>query len=43
MYKHVEDKVIAEVDSVLGDRMEPTHNDLSRFVYLRMVLSFTEI
>jgi cytochrome P450 len=36
-HKHVEDKLLAEIDSVLGDRSEPTHDDLSRFVYLKMV------
>jgi cytochrome P450 family 4 len=36
-HKHVEDKLLAEIDAVMGDRSEPTHDDLSRFVYLKMV------
>jgi cytochrome P450 len=40
-HKDVEDKVLAEVDLVLGERTVPTTEDLSRFVYLRMVLKET--
>lgn len=36
-HKQVEDKLLAEVDSVLGDRDIPTHDDLSRLTYLKMV------
>jgi len=40
-HKHVETKLLAEIDSVLGDRSAPTHDDLSRLVYLKMVLKET--
>jgi cytochrome P450 len=40
-HKEVETKLLAEIDAVLGDREVPTHDDLSRFVYLKMVLKET--
>ncbi len=36
--RHIEEKVFAEVDSVLGDNLSPTHDDIPNFKYLKMVL-----
>lgn len=36
-HKDIEDKLLAEIDSVMGDRDVPTHDDLSRLRYLKMV------